>query len=342
MVESSLLPIRSLRADQARKLALRAQGFSGTKPSAGVDARHGRKVFKQLGVIQIDSVNVLCRSQELPLFARLGSHRRDLIHNLTEAQDIFEYWGHEASHLPVGMHPLLRWRMAEAIEGKGIWGDVAAVARQDPALIANVLAQIVEHGPLSVSEIEGGGERGEHMWAWSPGKRALEYLFWSGRITARRGPNFERRYDLAERMLPTKVLDEKTPNPLEAKKDLLEIAARAHGVGTAKDLADYYRLNVVESRTLLGELVNEGRLARCEVEGWTNPPIWTREQSWPKSTPGGLCCHRSILLSGNATVRSGSLDFVTALRSMCPRPSGSTATTCWRFCSMANWWHGWT
>ncbi len=257
-----------LTAGQARRIALAAQGFAEPRPTATVDRRHARRVLDRVGLLQIDSVNVLVRSQELPLFARLGAHRRDLVARLTEAGDLFEYWGHEASHLPVGLHPLLRWRMEDARVGLGTWGRIARFAQEEAALVAHVLAQ-VRARPLTVGMLDGGGARGADMWAWSPGKVALEYLFWSGQITARRGPNFERWYDLPERVLPAAVLAAPTPPPREAKKELLLVGARSHGVGTARDLADYFRLNVPESRPLLAELVAEGRLDPVRVEGWS-------------------------------------------------------------------------
>jgi len=271
---------------QARRIALGAQGFAERRPTGAVDRRHGRRLLDRVGVVQIDSVNVVVRSQELPLFARLGHHRRDLIPKLTEAGDLFEYWAHEASHVPVALHPLLRWRMADAREGRGTWGGVAAIARDEPALVASVLAQVAERGPITTSMIEGGGERGEGMWGWSPGKRALEYLFWSGLVTARRGANFERWYDLPERMLPAAALDPPTPDPLDAKRDLLVLAARSHGVGTARDLADYFRLNVPESRALLAGLVDDGRLVPAEVRGWKDRAFLHPDARRP-NTPRG-------------------------------------------------------
>ena len=269
--------------DQARRVALGAQGFAEPRPTGAVDRRHGRKLLDRVGVVQIDSVNVVCRSQELPLFARLGHHRRDLIPNLTAAGDLFEYWAHEASHVPAALHPLLRWRMAEAKDGIGTWGAVAAIARDEPHLAERILAQVTERGPVTVSMLEGIGDRTEGMWGWSPGKRALEYLFWSGQVTARRGPNFERWYDLPERMLPSAALDPPTPAPVDAKKALLVLAARSHGVGTAKDLADYFRLNVPESRALLAELADEGRLLRADVRGWRQPAFLHPEARRPNN-----------------------------------------------------------
>ncbi|CAN5435609.1 winged helix-turn-helix domain-containing protein [soil metagenome] len=260
----------AISLDLARRIALGAQGFADPRPTATVTRRHAKRVLDHVGLVQIDSVNVVVRSQELPLFARLGPHRRDLVAQLTKAGDVFEYWGHEASHLPVALHPLFRWRMDDAREGRGTWGGVARIAHEQPGLVAHVLDQVRER-KLTVGMLEGGGERGQGMWAWSPGKVALEYLFWSGQVTARRGPNFERWYDLPERALPAAVLDRPTPEPAQAKKELLVLAARSHGVGTAKDLADYHRLNIPESRPLLAELVAEGRLLPVAVQGWPQP-----------------------------------------------------------------------
>ena len=270
-----------LSADLARRIALGAQGFADRRPAGAVDRRHGRQAVDRMGLVQIDSVNVVVRSQELPLFARLGPHPRDLVDRMTAAGDLFEYWGHEASHLPVDLHPLMRWRMDDARVGRGTWGRIAHMAREQPALIGQVLDQVRER-PLTAGMLDGGGERGTGMWARSPGKLALEYLFWSGQVTARRGRNFERWYDLPERALSPAVLDAPTPTPHDAKKELLVLATQSHGVGTARDLADYFRLNIPESRPLLAELVAEERLVPVAVEGWLQPAYLHPEARRPR------------------------------------------------------------
>ena len=266
-------------------MALGAQGFADRRPAGAIDRRHGRRVFDRIGVLQIDSVNVVVRSQELPMFARLGDHRRDLVPNLTAARDVFEYWAHEASHVPVDLQPFLRWRMDDARQGRGMWGGIARVGREEPERVADVLAQVRER-PLTVGMIEGAGERGAGMWGRTPGKVAMEYLFWSGQVTATRGPNFERWYDLPERVLPAEVLARPTPTPAEAKSMLLEVGARSHGVGTAKDLADYFRLNVPEARDLLDEMVEDGRLLPAEVEGWRHPAFLHPDGRRPRRITG--------------------------------------------------------
>ena len=149
----------TLSADQARRIALGAQGFAEAAPKGAVDRRHGRRVLDRVGLIQIDSVNVLVRSQELPLFARLGDHRRDLIPAMTKAGDLCEYWAHEASHVPVGLQPLLRWRMDVAREGRGTWKGVAAIRHEEPALVQSVLDQLVDEGRLLPAEVSGWKDR---------------------------------------------------------------------------------------------------------------------------------------------------------------------------------------
>jgi len=278
-------PVR-LSDDQARRIALGAQGFAERRPTGAIDRRHGRKVLDRVGVIQIDSVNVLCRSQELPLFARLGHHRRDLIPTMTERRDLFEYWAHEASHVPVDLQPLLRWRMDDARRGENMWGGIARIRTEDPRLVARVLDQVRDEGALTVGMIHDPGERGTGMWARTPGKVAMEYLFWSGQVTARRGPNFERWYDLPERVLPADVLDRPTPSPRDAKKELLVVAARSHGVGTARDLVDYFRLNGPECRPLLAELTDEGRLLPAAVRGWRHPAYLHPDARRPNNPRG--------------------------------------------------------
>jgi len=283
------MPLTSdaLTRAEARRIALHAQGFADPRPSGRVDRRHLRRVLRRVGVVQIDSVNVLTRSHELPFLARLGPYPREVLASwLWGSGEVFEYWAHEASLLPVEAHPLLRWRMAE----DHAWGGPSQVAADRPELVDALLDAVRERGPVTLAELEHLGDdirrpppRPGAMWNWTPAKKAVEHLFWQGRVSALRDPtSFGRRYVLPERVLPEPVRRAPTPDPDEAHKALLLRAARSHGVGTARCLADYHRLNVPRSRRLLEALVADGALRRVEVEGWRQPAYLHPEARLPR------------------------------------------------------------
>jgi uncharacterized protein len=259
-----------LSRSQARRIALYAQGFGRKRPTGRVDRRHLRTAFAHTGLIQIDSVNVLVRSQELPLFARLGTHPRSLIPDATANGELFEYWVHEACHVPVDQHPLYRWQMEKMHRWKGMRG----LRERRPDLIADVLQRVRDEGPIVAGGLEQRrGPKGQ-WWDWDDGKAALEYLFHAVAVTATRRPNdFARLYDLTERVLPARVLDLPTPTETEARKALIVLAASYHGIGTANDLMDYHRLNRPAMRPLIAELVEDGRLVETSVAGWTEPAL---------------------------------------------------------------------
>ncbi|MBK9034255.1 MAG: YcaQ family DNA glycosylase [Myxococcales bacterium] len=268
----------------ARRIALAAQGFDRARP-ARATATTLRALLARVQLVQLDSVNVLVRAQELPLWARLGPHPRDLLSAAVARRELFEYWGHEASLCPVALHPLLRWRMTAARSGDNVWGAVARTGRDERALCDDVLAQIRERGPLAAGELAGGGPRIKSgWWAWSPHKRAVEFLFWSGELTATRRPgSFERLYDLPERVLPAEVLATPTPSVDEAHRALLRRAAQALGVATAADLADYFRLKRPAAAPRIAELIEAGALAPVEVEGWAQPGLLDPDAATPRA-----------------------------------------------------------
>jgi hypothetical protein len=150
---------------------------------------------------------------------------------------------------------------------------VAQIAADRPGYIEEVYAEVVARGPVSAGQVADDTARSTENWGWnwSPAKSALEYLFWCGRITTASRKNFERRYDLPERVLPARVLDAPTPDDATAHRELLMIAARCHGVGTVGDLADYFRIKNPEARPRIAELVEDGRLEQVAVDGWTQP-----------------------------------------------------------------------
>ncbi len=263
--------MEQLSISQARRVALAAQGFADNRPSGAVDRRHGRRVFDRIGLIQVDSVNVLVRSQELPMFARLGSHRRDLIPSMIAAGDLFEFWGHEASLIPVDDHHLYRWKMSRAREA-GMWAGLAKINQERPQFVNEVLAEVRDRGPLSAGELSGGSPKQGPWWGWGPGKTALEYLFRVGAVTARRRPNnFEREYLVPEALFPAHVLERVTPSEPDARKELLVRAVRSLGVATDAEMADYHRQKVPLVRPLIAELVEDARIVPVRVEGWAVP-----------------------------------------------------------------------
>ncbi len=239
------------------------------RPQA-VGAAQLRKGVEQLGVLQIDSVNILVRAQYLPLFSRLGSYEPALLDALIAAKPrrFFEYWGHEASLLPIDCQPLLRWRMARALRGKGVWRRLEPFSREKRGEADALLARIETEGPLAASDVAD-SKASKGMWAWSAAKQALEWLFWAGLVAAthRRG-SFERVYDLPERVLPRAILQLPTPSGVDARRALLARSARALGVATADDLRDYYRIPTADARLPIEQLVEQGILIPVGVRGW--------------------------------------------------------------------------
>jgi uncharacterized protein len=274
-------PVEISRRD-ARRIALAAQGFTEPRPKGRVDRRHFRRVLERLATVQLDSVNVLARSHELVFFSRLGPYDTGALSRwLWDSHEVFEYWGHEASLHPVDRQPLLRWRMAQ----EHAWGGVRQAVNNYPEMVAAALAEITERGPVLIGDLDvhrSNPRQEEHWWGWGDGKRVVEGLFYEGKVTAVRRNGFGRAYMIPERWFPPRVLAAPTPTPDEAQRALLLLAARAHGVGTARDLADYYRLNVPASGPLLADLVAEGALLPARVEGWRQAAYLHPEAAIPK------------------------------------------------------------
>ena len=272
----------------ARRIALQAQGFGDRRPSGVADRRHLRRVVARTGLLQIDSVNVFERAHYVPVFSRLGPYDRALVDRAAyQHRELFEYWGHEASLLPVGTQPLLRWRMERAAALEEGWGRTRQIVRDDPAFVAHVLQRVTDEGPVSAGElhvaIERGGSRpGGSWWDWSATKVALEHLFWSGRITTATRRGFERVYDLTERVLPAPVLAAPTPSRADAQRELVRLAARSHGIATEKDLRDYFRLRPEEAAAAVRSLVEEGSLVPVEVDGWRGTAYLSADAHVPR------------------------------------------------------------
>jgi uncharacterized protein len=267
-------PVERIPAGLARRIALAAQGFADPRPAGTVGTRQLRRLTERLAVLQIDSVNVLSRAHYVPAYSRLGPYPRELLDGLCgRRRALFEYWAHEASFLPVRLHPHLRWRMHAAEEHA--WGSMVRIQRERPHYVAEVLERVRTEGPLKAGDLaEPRPDRPGSMWNWHAGKVALEWLFYSGALTARgRTTSFERVYDLTERVLPPDIVRAPTPDPADAVRELVRTASRALGVATERDLRDYFRLRPQQARTAIAELADAGELQPVEVTGW-GAPAW--------------------------------------------------------------------
>jgi len=275
---------------EARRIALAAQGFGVARPTGAITQAHLRRVVDRVCLHQIDSVNVLVRAHYLPLFSRLGAYPRGLLDQAAwgrkSERRLFEYWAHEASLLPLDCQPLLRWRMARAARGQGIWKGLAAFAHDRRGEADAVLARIAAEGPLATSEV-GGRSGTTGWWQWSDAKQALEYLFWSGQVTTRtRRGGFERVYDLPERVLPRMIVDALTPSEADAQRELIARSARALGIATAGDLRDYFRLKPDDAHPRIAELVEAGDLVPVTVHGWAQQAYLHRDARVPRRISG--------------------------------------------------------
>ena len=282
----------SLSIADARRIALAAQGFDTARPKTKATQRHVDALISRLGVVQIDSVNVLVRSQELPLFSRLGNHNRNAIPKATEAQKLFEYWGHEAAHLPVDLHPLFRWKMEAARTGKVTHWGLTSFYEENRAFVKRMLKHVATNGPTTSRELSTRTEKKGTWWDWDEAKVALEYLFLTGELMSRgRGSDFARIYDTPERVLPQRIIDAATPSEHDARKQLLVRSAIAQGVATMSDLADYYRQKLATVKPLIAELVEEDELRTVAVDGWTEKAFVHCNAKLPKQL------HATALLS---------------------------------------------
>jgi uncharacterized protein len=286
-------PRERLSLASARRVALAAQGFSDPVPVGTPTRRHLRRVVSRTNLLQIDSVNVFQRAHYLPAFSRLGPYPTTLLDEMAfRHRELFEYWGHEASLLPVALHPLLRWRMERARNLEEGWGGVLRAMRDRPDFVAEVLRMVQELGPVSAGDLRE-GERRERgtWWSWDDEKRALEYLFWSGQVVTATRRSFERLYDVPERVLPAEILNAPTPSREEAQRELVRLSARAHGVATEPDLRDYFRLSPADGKQAVASLVESGELVPVAVEGWTKPAYLSADATFPRKVA------RSALLS---------------------------------------------
>jgi uncharacterized protein YcaQ len=280
-------PVR-LTVARARRVAIAAQGLAAPRPAVPT-MRHLSSTVERIGLLQIDSVNVLSRAHYLPLFSRLGTYDRALLDRASSRapRRLVEYWAHEASLVPPTTLPLLRWRMRRSEEA---WGGIRSIVAQRPELVQAVRDELRDRTvPMTAGQVEAALEHDvprakvDWGWNWSEVKRALEFLFYAGEISsAGRTTSFERRYAVPERVLPRAVVEAPDPTDEEAFVELTRIAARAHGVATEPCLRDYFRLRPEDSRAAVAALVDAGELLPVEVEGWGRPGYLHRDARLPR------------------------------------------------------------
>ena len=283
---------QTLTREEARRLALAAQGMASSARS-GTTATWRRiaQAIDTMNLLQIDSVNVVARSHYLPVLARVGHYRPETLDTRAfslKSRRLFECWAHEASLLPMALHPLMRWRMNRAAEGIGIYKELVRFADERAGYVDRVRREIAERGPLKASELPDAGRKASaDWWSWTDGKTAVEYLFATGEVTtAERLGNFERRYDLPERVIPSDILGARAPDDADAIRALVELSAKALGIGTETDLRDYFRLPVEDARRAVAELCEAGTLEPCQVDGWRNPAYLYTHAALPRRATG--------------------------------------------------------
>jgi uncharacterized protein YcaQ len=281
----------ALSLGEAQRVALAAQGLGVPKP-ARVTKRHLLATIQRLGLLQIDSVNVLVRAHYFPLFSRIGPYPTEWLDDLAyRKRRLFEYWGHAASLIPVDLFPSFRWRMERAKQGIGVYRGWVNFAKNNAGLIQEVLEQIRQHGPARAGDVEKAIKQEQlakkaGWWEWSDSKTALEWLFWSGQVTTSTRRNFERVYDLTERVYPH-LYNGDIPDLAIAQRELVATAARALGVATENDLSDYFRLKINETRPRIRELVEAGELLEVKVESWRQPAYLSSSARIPRSLEAG-------------------------------------------------------
>ena len=279
----------SLSIAEARRMALVAQGFSFPDRSKPVTWAHIKKTISQINLLQIDSVNVLVRSHYLPVFSRLGHYDHATLDARTfhnKKRTMFECWSHEASLVPLELHPFMRWRMDRARNHKGKYVSLSRFAREEKDYLKTLLDFVKRNGPTAVSDFPDSGKGEGGWWGWSKGKMAFEALFDQGLLTTAARPSFERIYDVPENVIPAEILNTPTPTEAETFRHLLDLSGRALGIGTEFDLRDYFRLPVAETKVALAQLIENGVFIPVKVEDWKYQAYVHRDAKLPRKAGG--------------------------------------------------------
>ena len=277
-----------LTADEARRAALRAQGLLGA-----IDRRAGVPgVLRLLGAVQLDTISVLARSQELVPFARLGPIGREAIHTAYWSHErgearTFEYWSHAACVLPVEEWPMMALRRRHYRERGSVWGNEVI----SEATLAEITGRLAAEGPLTTTEL-GGARKTPGWWDWSEVKVAVERLLATGEVVCVERRSWRRVYDLPERAIPAHLLHDDLDDHACVVR-MIALAGRAMGVATQIDLLDYYRLKPQQDFVALAE---EAGLVPVEVEGWGRD-AWADPAALAALESGAAGRHRTTLLS---------------------------------------------
>jgi uncharacterized protein YcaQ len=272
----------TLRNAEARRIALAAQGFGVPRLERPVTMRDVQAVASRLAQFQIDSINVVTRAHFMPLFSRLGPYDAALLERAAHQppRRLFEYWGHAASLIDISLQPLLRFRMQPGF--RDVWTGVERVAQQNADLIPFIREEVAARGPISARELEIAEQRDRSNWGWnwSRVKTVLEWLFYVGEVTsAYRNSQFERVYDLPERVIPSSVLAMPTPSPQDSVTGLVRRAAAALGIAGESSLRDYFRTRRDMTRVAITTLVENGELIPVLVDGSGNGPWYLWHQA---------------------------------------------------------------
>ena len=275
-----------LSSAEARRIALAAQGMDLARPSCNPDARHFRRVMQTLGVLQLDYVNVLVPAHYLVVWSRLGAYdRKRFDRHVYGNGDYTEQWAHEASIVPTSVWPLLAHRRASY---KPSQYNPIRKLRNRKAYLADVLDQVRRDGGVTAADLPPvpGPKRKAGDWHRSIPRWALEYHFSRGDLAViNRLPNFQRVYDVPERIIPEEHMAA-MPGKEHADRELLRRAADAMGIATRRDMADYFRMSPRDVLPRIAELVEEGHLTTVEVEGWEEPGYLSSQARLPRSIDG--------------------------------------------------------
>ncbi|MEC8985741.1 MAG: crosslink repair DNA glycosylase YcaQ family protein [Actinomycetota bacterium] len=279
--------MNSLSILEARHIALGAQGLSENRPAEKIGRRHLRQCMKAMELVQLDAVPVVIRTQYLPFYSRLGPYNPKLFDEIAYKDDQwYELWAHEASIAPVEIEPYLRFNKKRAANGD-TWKGLYRLAVEEPSYIKKVLREVELKGPIEAKDLSDPQPRKNTGWGHrSKGQLALNWLYRIGEVGIRRGPNFENKFDLLGRIVPSKILSIPTPSDHDSLKNLLLRSSKAYGVATAPDLVDYFRLPTKEARLAIADLVDNKQLEEVQIESWKEKAYIAPHISIPKSANG--------------------------------------------------------